>query len=60
MDFNALASLIAEHGYAFVLMAYFLFKDWKYNEQVLAVLGEVREVLTELKTYHAVEVTGHE
>lgn len=60
MDFETIVAIVAEHGYSFVLMAYFLFKDWKFNDQIVGILSEVREVLTELKTYHAVEVKGHE
>lgn len=53
MEFANIAELISTTGFAVVLMAYFLIKDWKFNEQMLAVMGEIKEVLAELKTWHA-------
>lgn len=50
-----LVQLIATNGIAVVIIAYFLFKDYKFNEQIISVLGEVKEVLTELKTWHSAE-----
>lgn len=44
--------LIINNGMAVVLMAYFIFKDWKFNDNVLNVLQEMREVLAQLKTFH--------
>lgn len=53
MDINVVSELISTHGFAAILMGYFLLKDWKFNEQMLAVMGEVKEVLVELRTWHA-------
>ena len=33
MDINNLADIISNYGMAFVLMGYFLLKDWKFNER---------------------------
>lgn len=55
MEFVEIVELINTVGFSVVLMAYFLVKDWKFNQSVLTVLSEVREVLAELKTYHAKE-----
>lgn len=55
MDINAISELIANTGFSIVLMAYFLMKDWKFNQSILDVLSEVKEVLTELKTAHRLE-----
>lgn len=55
MDISALIELLSTTGFAVVLMAYFLVKDWKFNESMLAVMGEIKEVLAELKTWHANE-----
>ena len=55
MDFANIVELISTTGFAVVLMAYFLIKDWKFNEQMLAVMGEIKEVLAELKTWHTAE-----
>lgn len=47
-------NLIVSNGMSVVIIAYFLFKDYKFNSQILAVLGEVKDVLTSLKTWHEV------
>ena len=46
-------NLIINSSMSVVIIAYFLFKDYKFNEQIVEVLSEVKEVLTELKTWHA-------
>lgn len=54
MEFiNTLAELIENTGMAMVLMAYFLVKDWKFNQQILDTLGAINTVLTRLETWHA-------
>lgn len=50
-----LINLIATNGIAVVIIAYFLYKDYKFNGQILNVLGETKEILAVLKTYHAKE-----
>lgn len=56
MEFvTALAELIESTGMSFVLMAYFLVKDWKFNQQILDTLGAINVVLTKLETWHASE-----
>lgn len=55
MEVNTLAELIANYGMAFVLMAYFLVKDWKQTNEIIATLNSIREVLAELKTWHSAE-----
>lgn len=56
MDFlTALTELIENTGMAVVLMAYFLVKDWKFNQQILDTLGAINTVLTRLETWHAKE-----
>ena len=52
MDINTVADLVGNYGMAFVLMAYFLVKDWKQTEEIVSTLASIREVLVELKTYH--------
>lgn len=47
--------LIVSNGLSVVIIGYFLFKDYKFNQQIVDVLGEVKEVLTELRTWHASE-----
>lgn len=55
MEIQTISDLIGNYGMAFVLMAYFLVKDWKQTAEMIATLGSIREVLTELKTWHSVE-----
>lgn len=58
MELSAIVDLVSNYGMAFVLMAYFLIKDWKFNEATLNTLNSIREVLVELKTWHAKESEG--
>lgn len=55
MEINTVADLIGNYGMAFVLMAYFLVKDWKQTNEIIATLNSIREVLAELKTWHSKE-----
>lgn len=55
MELANIVELLSTTGFAVVLMAYFLVKDWKFNQSILDVLSEVKEVLTELKTWHKLE-----
>ena len=53
-----IVNLIVNNGMSVVLVGYFIFKDYKFNQQILGVLGEVKEVLVCLKTWHEKEVTA--
>ena len=55
MEFANIIEFIQDTGFAIVLMAYFLIKDWKFNQSILDVLTGVREVLTKLETWHTME-----
>lgn len=50
-----MVNLIVSNGMSVVIIAYFLYKDYKFNESILNVLGEVKEVLASLKTWHEAE-----
>lgn len=50
-----LVNLIVSNSMSVVIIAYFLYKDYRFNENVLNVLTEVREVLACLKTWHETE-----
>lgn len=52
MEFASLTELIGNYGMAFVLMAYFLAKDWKQTQSIIDVLAEIRETLAILKSKH--------
>lgn len=49
MTLEAIINLIATNGMSIVIIAYFLFKDYKFNQQIVEVLNEVREVQSETK-----------
>lgn len=42
---EAVLDLIANYGMAAVLMAYFLYKDYKTTGQIINTLQEIKEVL---------------
>lgn len=46
-----IVNLIISNGMAVVIVAYFLFKDYKFNQQTLDVLHEIKEVLAVVKDY---------
>ena len=50
-----IAQALTNYGFSAVLLAWMLFKDYKFNDNILNVLSEVRDVLSELKTWHAAE-----
>lgn len=45
-------NLIVSNGLGVVLVAYFIFKDYKFNQQIIDVLGEMKEVLISLRSFH--------
>lgn len=47
-----IVNLILNSGLSVVLVGYFIFKDYKFNQQILDVLGEMKEVLACLKSWH--------
>lgn len=55
MDVSTLADFIGNYGMTAVLMAYFLYKDYKFNENILNVLSSIQVVLGKLETHHAQE-----
>lgn len=55
MTIQEICNLILNNGLSIVLVGYFIYKDYKFNEQTLGVLGEIKEVLASLNTWHQVE-----
>lgn len=45
--------MIINNGMGVVLLAYFIYKDSRWNASITNVLGEIKEVLVELRTFHA-------
>lgn len=44
-----MVNLIVQNGMSVCIIAYFLYKDYKFNGQILQVLGEMKDVLSALK-----------
>lgn len=44
-----MVNLIVSNGMSVVIIAYFLFKDYKFNEQIISVLEKINETLAILK-----------
>lgn len=47
-----IVNLFVSNGMSVAIIIYFLFKDYKFNEQILSVLSEVKEVLASLNAWH--------
>lgn len=52
MEIATIGDAIVNYGLTFVLISYFLVKDWKFNQAIIDTLANIREVLVELKTWH--------
>ncbi len=50
-----LVNLIVSNGMSVVIIAYFLYKDYKFNEQIINTLTAIDKVLGKLETWHASE-----
>lgn len=48
-------NLIVTNGMSVVIIAYFLYKDYRFNSSITSNLTEIKEVLTILKTINKVE-----
>lgn len=55
MSIEEMIKLVMDNGMSVVLVGYFLYKDYKFNQNIIDVLGEIKLVLTELRTWHAKE-----
>lgn len=55
MEISEIVQLIAQDGMSVVIIGYFLYKDYRFNQQILDVLSQVREVLSALQAWHAKE-----
>ena len=47
---ETILEMIGRYGMTAVIIAYFLWKDYKFNGQIISVLGEIKTVLEVLKT----------
>lgn len=52
---EAIAQAITNYGFSVVLLAWMIYKDYKFNENILAVLDKMQVVLAKLETWHNAE-----
>ena len=52
---EAIAQAITNYGFSVVLLAWMIFKDYKFNENILSVLDKINVVLAKLETWHNYE-----
>lgn len=58
---EAIAQIVSNYGFSVVLLAWMIYKDYKFNENILAVLDKINTVLAKLETWHnAEEKNGNE
>lgn len=48
-------AFIEKHGFSTILLAWMIYKDYKFNANILAVLDRINGVLARLETWHAKE-----
>lgn len=53
-----IAQAITNYGFSAILLAWMIFKDYKFNENILAVLDKIQVVLAKLETWHSAEDDG--
>lgn len=53
--FNEIVESISNNGFSVILLAWMIYKDYKFNENILAVLDKINVVLAKLETWHSAE-----
>lgn len=53
---EGIAQAITNYGMSVVLLAWMIYKDYKFNTNILTVLDKMTVVLTRLETWHNAEV----
>ena len=48
-----IAQVITNYGMSAVLLAWMIYKDYKFNTQILSVLDKMNILLTKLETWHS-------
>lgn len=48
-------NLITSNGFAVVIVAYFLYKDWKTTGQIIGIMGETKAILEQLQGFICVK-----
>lgn len=47
-----IAQMITNYGFSAILLAWMIYKDYKFNANILAVLDKINVVLAKLETWH--------
>lgn len=50
-----IAQVVSNYGFSVVLLAWMIYKDYMFNEKILAVLDKMQIVLAKLETWHSAE-----
>lgn len=50
-----IAQAITNYGFSAILLAWMIFKDYKFNDNILAVLDKIQIVLGKLETWREKE-----
>lgn len=50
-----IAQVVSNYGFSVVLLAWMIYKDYKFNENILTVLDKINVVLAKLETWHSAE-----
>lgn len=50
-----IAQIITNYGMSVVLMAWMIYKDYKFNQNILNVLEKTNVILAKLETWHSAE-----
>ena len=53
-----IAQVVSNYGFSVVLLAWMIYKDYKFNENILSVLDKINVVLAKLETWHNTEGSG--
>lgn len=48
-EINAIVNIIVNNGMAVGITAYFLYRDWKFNQQLQETLGSIKSLVSEMK-----------
>ena len=52
---EAIAQALTNYGFSVVLLAWMIYKDYKFNENIINVLDKIEVVLAKLETWHSKE-----
>ena len=55
MPIEDIAQVISHNGFSVVLLAWMIYKDYKFNENILACLDKINVILARLETWHNAE-----